>query len=49
MERLARKADVTYNTVLNIELNKHSPALNVLQRLLDALGLEIVFVEKKNK
>ena len=45
IERLARNANVTYNTVLNIELDKHSPAVNVLQRILDVLGLEMVFIK----
>lgn len=44
-EVLARKAEVSYNTILNMENGKHLPSFGVISKVLDVIGLEIRIAE----
>lgn len=41
-EALARKADISYNTIIKLEVNKiKDPRMNTLKKLASALGISI--------
>lgn len=46
---LAQMAEVGLATVKDIERGKANPSLATITRLLDVLGLEIMYVERKTK
>lgn len=48
-EDLAQMAEVGLATVKDIERGKANPSLATITRLLDVLGLEILFVERETK
>lgn len=48
MEALARKANVSYYTILNIENGKHLPSFGVISEVLNALDLEMKVVKKED-
>lgn len=45
-EELALKADITRNNLSRIENGKYNPGLDILQRIADALDMELGFIEK---
>lgn len=46
MEKLARESCVSYNTILNIELNRIVPTLTILTKVCDVLDMEICIKDK---
>ena len=51
-ERLAIDADCGYQTIVNYELGKTTPAADLLERIADRLGVEVLirrFVEATHK
>lgn len=45
-KELADKAGVLQNTISRIENGRFNPGLDILQRIADALGMELGFLEK---
>lgn len=48
MEALARKADVSYNTILNMEMGHNIPTFYIVMKVLNALDLEMKIVKKED-
>ncbi len=51
LRELAARSGITKTTILGIEHGRHSPTVDTLQRLADAMGVEVVdfFVPKVRK
>ncbi len=48
-EQLAQMVGVSANTIINLEKNQHCRKFDILRRILEELGYEMVFIEKNHK
>lgn len=48
-EQLAQRVGVSANTIINLEKNQHCQKFDILQRILEEFGYEMVFIEKNHK
>ncbi len=48
-EQLAQRVSVSVNTIINLEKNQHCQKFDILQRILEELGHDMVFMEKHHK
>lgn len=48
-ETLAQKVGISANTIINLEKNQHCQKFDILQRILEELGYDMVFIQKNHK
>ncbi len=47
-EQLAQRVGVSANTIINLEKNQHCQKFDILQRILEELGYDMVFIKNNH-